>query len=256
MSLRTWTPGALSSEARRYKGRGWRLVEAQHRVSTLKLVDTLAEQAVLEQLIEETKPVVPPECRHLDYLLSTPFRYGAPYPRGSRFRRASHTPGVFYASEQTRTAVAEIAFHRLLFFAESPDTPWPDAAAEYTAFAVALATDRAIDLTAPPLEADRALWTSPADYAPCQALAEAARTTDIALIRYESVRDPEHGANLAVLTCKTFARPKPVDHRTWHIRLAPGGVQALCKFPSERIELPPQVFANDPRLAQLRWKRR
>ena len=60
-------------------GRCWRVVEAQHVVSTLKLVDTLAEQALLEDLLEETKPPVPPECRHLHYLLATPFRYGAPY---------------------------------------------------------------------------------------------------------------------------------------------------------------------------------
>ena len=44
------------------------------------------------------------------------------------------TEGVFYASETPQTAVAEMAFYRLLFFAESPDTPWPANPAEYTAF--------------------------------------------------------------------------------------------------------------------------
>ena len=46
-----------------------------------------ATATLLESLIEETKPALPPECRHLHYLLATPFRYGS-YPRGSRFRRA------------------------------------------------------------------------------------------------------------------------------------------------------------------------
>ena len=92
------------SERRRLSGACWRVVEAQHKVSTLKLVDTLAEQTLLEGLIEQTKPPVPPECRHLHYLLATPFRYGSPYPRGSRFRRAGLTPGVFYASETAATA--------------------------------------------------------------------------------------------------------------------------------------------------------
>ena len=69
------------------------MVEAQHRVSTLKLVDTLSEQERLEQLLDASKPPVPPECRHLDYLLATPFRYGSPYPHGSRFRRAGLSPG-------------------------------------------------------------------------------------------------------------------------------------------------------------------
>ena len=86
----------------------------------MKIVDTLAEQSLLETLLERTKPPVPAECRDLHYLLATPFRYGAPYPSGSRFRRAGFTPGVFYGSTTPATAVAEIAFHRLLFFADSP----------------------------------------------------------------------------------------------------------------------------------------
>ncbi len=125
MSSSTWTPAALSSEARARAGTCWRLVEAQHRVSTLKLVDSVAEQELLENIIESSKPPLPPECRDLHYLLSTPFRYGAAYPTGSRFRRAGMTEGVFYASEAPHTAVAEMSFYRLLFFAESPDTPWP-----------------------------------------------------------------------------------------------------------------------------------
>ena len=125
MSSATWTPAALSRERRRLSGSCWRIVESQYRVSTMKLVDTADEQAALEVLLDQTKPPVPAECRSLDYLLFTPFRYGAPYPNGSRFRRAGYTAGVFYASETPATAVAEMAFHRLLFFADSPATPWP-----------------------------------------------------------------------------------------------------------------------------------
>ena len=170
-----WTPAALLSEGVSFEMRVWRLVEAQHRVSTLKLVDDLDEQALLEDIIEATKPAIPPECRHLDYLLATPFRYGAPYPKGSRFRRAGNTPGVFYACEVPATAVAEMAFYRLLFFAESPDTPWPKNAAEFTAFSAAIGSERAIDLTRAPLSADRAAWTQVTGYAACQTLADSAR---------------------------------------------------------------------------------
>src|SRR5262245_30655111 len=125
-------------------GRCWRAVEAQHHVSTAKLTDTAAEQARLEQLIEEAKPAVPEDCRHLHFLLATPFRYGAPYPSGSRFRRAGLTLGIFYGSELSNTAITELTFHRLLFFAESPDTPWPTITGEYTAFEVEYATGRAL----------------------------------------------------------------------------------------------------------------
>src|ERR1700752_2741643 len=125
MSSNTWTPAALSSEAISVSGSCWRIVEAQHRVSTTRLTKNLQEQERLEALIESAKPAVPDECRHLHFLLFTPFRYGAPYPVGSRFRRAGLTLGVFYGAEAPEIAAFEMAFHRLLFFAESPATPWP-----------------------------------------------------------------------------------------------------------------------------------
>lgn len=250
-----WTPAALSSEALAYAGTCWRLVEAQHQVSTLKLTDNLAEQSLLEDLIEETKPAIPVECRHLDYLLATPFRYGALYPKGSRFRRAGRTAGVYYAAERPETAVAEMAFYRLLFFAESPATPWPAEAAEYTAFAASVATERSLDLTAPPLLADRALWTDSTRYEPCQELADTARAAGMALIRYESVRDPEAGNNLAILTCAAFTASKPIDRQSWRVRLGSGGVQALCFFPRLRLEFGQEAFASDPRMTAIRWQR-
>ena len=250
----TWTPDALRSKATKVEGRCWRLVEAQHRVSTLKLADTLAEQTLLENLIEETKPPIPPECRHLDYLLATPFRYDA-YPNGSRFRRAGRTPGVFYAAGKPLTAVAETVFHRLLFFAESPATPWPKGAAEYTAFSTAVRTDLSLDLTRPPLSANSKTWTHPTEYAPCQALADGARDAAIEVIRYESARDPDRGTNLALLTCRAFARPRPIERRTWRIRLSAFGVQAICEFPDIRVSFDRACFFADPRIAALNWDR-
>ena len=255
MSLHIWTPGELSSELRRYQRRCWRLVEAQHRVSTLKLVDTMDEQTTLEDLIEGTKPAIPIECRHLDYLLSTPFRYSAEYPKGSRFRRAGRTLGVYYSAERADTAVAEMAFYRLLFFAESPQTPWPNDAAEYTAFAVAVSTLRCLDLTEPPLVSERAVWIDPVNYEPCQSLADTARAVEAEVIRYESVRDPQSGENAAILKCSAFAEPQPLERQTWRMRLSATGVQAICEFPPARLEFGQSAFATDPRIVAISWKR-
>ncbi len=234
----------------------WRLVEAQHRVSTLKLVDTLDEQALIEDLLETTKPNLPPECVGLHYLLSTPFRYGAPYPKGSRFRRAGFTPGIFYASEHVETAVAELAFHRLLFFAESPATPWLNDAAEFTAFSVSFRTELGLDLTEPPLASERAAWTDPLSYDATQALADIARDASIQALRSESVRDPKARANITLLTCLAFDARKPSGWQTWRMRLGPHGAQALCAHPERRLEFAPDVFANDPRMAAMSWNRR
>ncbi len=255
MSSPTWTPDGLASEAKPWGGRGWRLVEAQHRVSTLKLVDGLGEQALLEALLEATKPPLPVECRGLDDLLATPFRYDPPYPHGSRFWRPGRTAGVFYAAEQPETAVAEMAFHRLLFFAESPATPWPDDAAAYTAFSAAIASDRHLDLTVPPLDRDAPVWSDPMRYEACQALADQAREVEVPLLRYRSARDPEHGMALAVLSCSAFAEPTPIERRTWRMRLSRHGVQALCEFPVARLEFGRDAFVADPRIADLGWDR-
>jgi hypothetical protein len=255
MSSPTSTPAALASERRRLSGRCWRVVEAQHRVSTMKLVDTLAEQELLERTIEQTKPPMPLECRRLHYLLATPFRYGSPYPQESRFRRAGVTPGVFYGSRTPATAVAEMAFHRLLFFSESPATPWPVNPGEYTAFAAAIRTSTAIDLTRGPFAAQRARWIHRTDYRACHDLADHAREANVDAICYESARDPARGLNIAVLRCRAFYSREPVERQTWRLAIGASGIRALCSFPETRLEFDRSAFATDPRIRGLAWDR-
>jgi hypothetical protein len=255
MSSTTLTDAELSSEATPASGRCWRVVEAQHYVSTAKLTDTPEEQERLEELIEEIKPPVPPECRHLNYLLSTPFRHGAPYPDGSRFRRAGMTPGVFYGSEVAETAATEMAFYRLLFYAESPDTPWPANAAQFTAFSVELAVGKSIDLTRPPFNKDRAVWTHVTDRVACQDLAERARELGISVIKYESVRDPQRRMNIAILSCRAFAQHEPGQRQTWHIQLSAAGARAICEFPKHVLHFDRAAFAADPRISEMNWER-
>jgi hypothetical protein len=229
------------------------VVEAQHIVSTMTLVDTIAEQHLLEDLIERSKPPVPPECRDLHYLLATPFRYGASYPAGSRFRRAGLTPGVFYASQAPETAVAEMAFHRLLFFADSPGTPWPANASEYTAFAVKFRTARGLDLTVAPFDRQAALWSHPTDYAACQELADAARAAGVQMIGYASARAV--GRNIALLTGAAFASREPIERQVWRVHVGSPGVRAICVAPERRLGFDRAAFAADPRIAALRWER-
>lgn len=254
MSSPIWTPAALRSEARPLRTSAWRLVEAQHRVSTLKLVDTLAEQDVLEAILDTTKPALPAECSHLDYLLSTPFRY-RPYAHGSRFRRAGMTPGVWYGAARPETAAAEMVFYRFLFYAESPATPFPDDAADYTAICADLATPLSLDLTSGTLAQDKSRWMHLTDYAPCQALADAAREAGADILCYTSVRDPAQGRNLAVLSCKAFRLPQPTDRQTWRIRINRNGAQAVCEHPRRGMEFSKDSFSDDPRLANMVWDR-
>ena len=209
MSSITWTPAAVASELSRWQGALWRAVEAQHRVATSRLVDTLQEQALLEQLLDHAKPAAPPSPRH--YLLTTPFRYPAPFPGGSRYRRATD-PGVFYGADERRTACAELGYWRWRFLLDTPALPRLEPLPQ-TLFQAQVDAP-AIDLTAPPLASDAPLWRSPTDYSACQQLAGVAREAGAGLIRYASVRDPQQGLCGAVLSLKGLTAD-PLVEQSW-----------------------------------------
>jgi hypothetical protein len=211
--LTTWTPPALASEARAYAYTLCRVVEAQHLASTMRLVASLEEQSSLEAILEESKPPLPAGSAPLHYLLATPFRY-RPHS-GSRFR-AAFEPGVWYGAEALRTALAEKSYWRLRFLLDSPGTP-DLKPVPHTAFRAAVRTGAALDLTAEPFLRERTAWTSRTHYTHPQALAHAARAAGITCIRYESVRDPQHAACVAVLSLIVFGRGKPRSQETWFI---------------------------------------
>jgi len=213
-------PIALASETFYKSGTAWRVVEFQHSASTRKLVETKDDQALLEDILESTKPPIAQGAEDLHYLLNTPFRYDAPYPIGSRFRRTGSTEGVFYASEKIRTALAELCYYRLRFFTESPDTVMPRQQERLTVFSIDYSSHNVVDLTRPPLVEDRQKWTHPSDYQATQAFADTARKVGMEIIRYESVRDIEPGTNLALLTPLAFKSKKPKISQTWFLYMS------------------------------------
>lgn len=221
MSSTTWTPTAVSSELRRRTGPLWRVVESQRFASTMKLVDGVAEQAVLEDLVEEAKPIKPAGAKPLHYLLATPFRY-PPSPHGSRFRGAAD-PGVFYGAEAVRTACAEVGYWRWRFLADAPQLARIDPVG-MTAFRVQVET-RAVDLRKPPFDRDAAVWTHRRDYAGTQAFGRVARAAEAGAIVYRSVRDSEDGTCVALLTPAAFARRQPdADTQEWSLAVRTDGV--------------------------------
>lgn len=219
----------------------------------MKLVDNADEQRMLEELLDATKPPVPADCAHLHWLLFTPFRYDA--GSDSRFRRAGRTPGVYYASERIETAVAEIAFWRLLFFVESPGTPWPLNPLSFSAFSVRYQANRCVDLSEAPFKEGAAEWINAIDYAACHKVADEARALGCEAIRSLSARCPNMGNNVSLLSCAAFAESKPARYQTWHVKLSAEGVYARLDGATVSLQFDRAAFARDPRIAKLVWLR-
>ncbi len=224
-----WTPTALASELRRYRRTVWRVVEAQHRISTNRLASSRADQKRLEELADAAKPDLPKAARGLHYLLASPFRYG--HTVASRFRRAEERPGIFYASETESTAIAETAYWRLRFISRSPGFLPGNRTSEHLSFEVPLSIARLLDTTRPPLTRDKARWTDPLDYTACQDLAAAVREAGGQAIRSHSARDPQ-GINIALFDPACFAKDEPDHGRGWHLRLEGRRLAAIAAFPS------------------------
>ncbi len=233
------TAQTLLKAARRISAKPWRVVEAQHRASTMRLVDTLDEQRALENLLEASKPPLPAAAAHLHYLLATPFRYPAPPPNGSRFRGIGD-PGVWYGADHVQTALAEVAYWRLRFLADSPATPdLPPVA--HTALRASVAGS-AVVLADMPFARQRGHLEDPDSYGASQAFARVARDATIAMIRYRSVRDPAHRPCVAVLTPAAFRQGEPLEQHTWLIKVSRTQVLAETNFGAEHIAFEPTAL--------------
>ncbi len=212
MSSNIWIRCAGDSRIRALRIDAWRVVEAQHQVSTRKLVDSDSEQQTLEQLIEGTKP--PERTRgSLHYLLFTPFRY-PPLRHGSRFGRRTD-PGIWYGSETQRTAFAEVAYYRIVFL-EGTTADLGLLQTELTAFRADIRTERGIDLTTRAFASVRALVTGKTTYDATQELGRAMRAAKVEAFRYGSARDAEGGVNVGVFVATAFGRRSPKSLETWY----------------------------------------
>jgi hypothetical protein len=193
----------------------WRGVEAQHIVATLKLVDSLEEQDLLEQLLEASKPPTPREAPpEQHYLLTTPFRYRSPHP--SRFRKP-HEAGLWYGAVELSTACTEVAYWRWRFLMDSDGLRDRELVTEHTFFQATIEARRLIDLTSPPWSAHADTWRLSRDYGACHQLAGAAREQGVDALLYASARvpDPPGGRCLAVFTPQVLSLPQPVPQQTW-----------------------------------------
>ena len=222
MSSSIWTRCEGRSSLRRLRGEAWRVVEDQYLFSTRKLVASDAEQRVLEELLEASKPEAVP--RGLHYLLSTPFRY-PPLTRGSRFRTRADA-GVWYGSREARTAFAEAAYSRLLFLEGTAGIDSLEL--DLSAFRAGYDSTRGVDLTRAPFSAYRDAISSPTSYADSQPLGREMREAGVEACLYDSARDPA-GVNLALFTPRAFSARKPSAPESWRCVAPPLFLEVMKK---------------------------
>ncbi|MCJ8169064.1 RES family NAD+ phosphorylase [Atopomonas sediminilitoris] len=198
----------------RIQGCLFRVVESQRQVATMNLVDNLEEQALLEELLETSKPPVPEAAKGLHYLLQSPFRY-PPLLWGSRFGR-THEPSLFYGGLSLDTALAETAYYRLLFW-QGMQTPPPSGLirSEHSSFEVRYVTTRGVRLQHEPFTRWHETLVDTRHYQPCQHLGSAMRAAGVQAFEYHSARCPKGGLNVALFAPEAFRDSRPRRITAW-----------------------------------------
>ncbi len=191
-----------------------RIVESQEQIATNVLVDSLDEQALLEEMLEASKPPTPPGTERLHYLLATPFRY-PPLKYGSRFG-VRQEPSLFYGSRDLGAALAETAYYRLLFWSgmEEPP-PGGRLTTELTSFGAQYRVGQGLILHQGPFLQYAGRISDPQDYTDPQELGRNMRAAGIEGFEYRSARDPEGGINIALYYPNAFSNTQPVWQRSW-----------------------------------------
>ena len=208
-------PGQLLARMRRrLVSSAWRLVEGQHLIATRQLVDTPAEHQVLEEMLESSKPALLPGTKHLHYLLATSFRY-PPLRHGSRLGTRRER-GIWFGSEAPATAMAEVAWYRLCFLADTR-AELAGTHTEHTLFRAKVDARPGIDLMVTELRRWRRALTDPSSWTMGQTIGGRLRELDVRACRLASARDVG-GINIAVLSPTAFAAPVPdaSSLQTWH----------------------------------------
>jgi hypothetical protein len=223
-----------------------RLVESQEQVATSQLVGSLERQAVLEDMLEATKPRLRKGTESLHYLLATPFRY-PPLKHGSRFGTRSE-PSLFYGSLEIRTVLAEAAYYRFVFWHGMARPPAGKLDTQHTLFGAAYRTGQGLQLQEPPFADHRAAFASPSDYRASQALGAAMRTADIEAFEFVSARDLQAGINVALFTPKAFAKKDPVSQEAWQCELTGEYVRFRAARGRDILDFPLAIFQVAGRL--------
>ena len=210
--------------------KGYRIVESQEKVATMKIVDSLDEQFLLEELIDNTKP----KSGDRHYLIQTPFRY-PPLKHGSRFG-SRFEPSIFYAGLTLNSALCESAFYSFYFLSRMLK-PFEGVIMNHkTSFAVAIQSAYCMDLTA-----DKSL-SDKQDYANSQKMGKAMREQAVSVFTYRSARCDD-ALNIGVFDIDAIVSEKPTAMIEWEIKQTSNKILFFCSSsPDKSVEFSIETF--------------
>jgi hypothetical protein len=220
------------------------MVESQQQIATTSLVDGLAEQALLEELIERFKPPLRSGTERLHDLLATPFRY-PPLRHGSRFG-TRFEPSLLYGARALPTLLAEVAYDRVLFWtAMEVPPPSGQLLTQHTQFRARWRSERGVRLQAPPCATYEIQLLHPSDYGVCQRLGSALRENGVGAFECLSARDPDRGINVALLEPEALTSRAPLGVRACLCETRPDRIRFVCEDEPELHVLPVDLFTVD-----------
>ncbi len=223
--MRLWDTVKNQTPITIIQGKLIRIVESQEQIATNQLVDNLAEQQQLEELLEQSKPASSISSSALHYLLATPFRY-PPLKHGSRFG-PRFTPSLLYASKTKSAAFAETAYYRCYFWhGMLTAPPAKKLITEHTLFTASYYSKNGLKLQQAPFNQQQDILTDPSQYAATQQLGEEMRRNGIDAFEYISARDLKQGINVALFSPNALLSKKPTEQQQW-----------ICETTAEKVSL-------------------
>ncbi|MBI5937491.1 MAG: RES family NAD+ phosphorylase [Betaproteobacteria bacterium] len=227
-------------------GRLLRLVESQEEVATNQLVSSLERQAVLEEMLEATKPALRKGSEDLHYLLFTPFRY-PPLKYGSRFGSRDE-PSLFYGALGIGTVLAEAAYYRFVFWHGMVEPPSGKVDTQHTLLEAEYRTSQGLQLQALPFAEYRGLLTHPCEYKASQELGSKMRNAGIEVFEFISARDPKGGINVALFVPDAFSNRAPLSQEPWLCELTGARVKFSASHGRAIYDFPVEMFYVDGKL--------
>ena len=204
-------------------GSAWRAMGVCQPLTTNRLVDNLAEQLHLDKLLNNSIAPQGGVPLRQQSILATAWSQRA-VVHGSRFRPATAT-GLFYGSETPQTAMAEAAYRQLRFWQAmtTPPTQRPVTSVELVSYSYHCQTGvRLQHRTFKPLTS---VLNNPQTTPLTQSIAGELAQRSIEGFEYPSVRCPDFGLNIALLTPDVLTTSAPTQHQSWLLARTEQGIE-------------------------------